>query len=109
VLDVCYFRVGNPSGYVVHETPSSSLKHLLISIAPFFVNTIVGALIAAPASLAALKFNDPDPLDLVLIWLGVSIAMHAFPSTGDARSLWAHSGEKARHGGSRLRLLPSCC
>jgi hypothetical protein len=24
----------------------------------------------------------------VLVWLGFSIAMHAFPSTGDARSIW---------------------
>ena len=87
VLNVCYFRVGNPAGFVVHEAASSPGKSLLISIAPFFVNTIVGALIAAPAARTQ-EFGEPNPLTLLLIWLGVSIAMHSFPSTGDARSLW---------------------
>lgn len=26
-------------------------------------------------------------LDYFMIWLGVSIAMHSFPSTGDAKSI----------------------
>src|SRR3954452_13425533 len=73
VLKVCYFRLGNPSGYVVHEWPRSPGRHLLISIAPFFVNTILGALIAAPATIAT-GFTNPDPLNLFLMWLGISIA-----------------------------------
>jgi len=88
VLDVCYFRVGNPAGYVVHDRPSTPGKHLLISIAPFFLNSLVGALIAAPSAISSFTFGDVDLLDGLLIWLGVSIAMHSFPSTGDARSLW---------------------
>ena len=87
VLDVCYFRIGNPAGYVVHEPAKSPGKTLVISIAPFFVNTIIGALIAAPAAMSQ-DLEQPDPLNLFLLWLGISIAMHAFPSTGDARSLW---------------------
>ncbi len=35
VLDVCYFRVGNPAGYVVHENPRKLSSHLLIDIGPF--------------------------------------------------------------------------
>ena len=27
-------------------------------------------------------------LNAFLLWLGVSIAMHSFPSTGDAASIW---------------------
>ena len=88
VLDVCYFRVGNPAGYVVHEKASSAGKQLLISIGPFFINTILGALIAAPSAISVFTFDAGNPLDIFLIWLGVSIAMHAFPSTGDAASLW---------------------
>lgn len=26
---------------------------------------------------------------MALMWLAVSIAMHSFPSTGDAKSIWA--------------------
>ncbi len=79
VLKVCYFRVGNPAGFVIHEPPTKR---------PFLINTIMGALIAFPAALPVIKFGAGDLLDYFLIWLGVSIAMHAIPSTGDAKSLW---------------------
>jgi hypothetical protein len=95
VFKVCYFRIGNPSGYVIHENPKSGWKSLLIGIGPLFVNSMIGALVAFPAVLG-LKFHsdgqDSHPaivwLNLFLIWLGVSIAMHSFPSTGDAASIW---------------------
>ncbi|HEY3331934.1 MAG TPA: metalloprotease family protein [Capsulimonadaceae bacterium] len=89
VFDVCYFRVGNPAGYVIHETPRTNLQHLVIGIGPFLVNSIAGALIAFPSAMAVIKFDAGGPLDYVLVWLGVSIAMHAFPSTGDASSIWS--------------------
>ena len=88
VLDVCYFRFGNPAGYVIHEIPRKPQQSLLIGIGPFFLNTVVGAIIALPAAIPVLKFETGSPLNYVLIWLGVSIAMHSFPSTGDAKSIW---------------------
>src|SRR3954468_19593709 len=66
VLNVCYFQIANPAGYVMHERARSPGKSLLISIAPFFVNTIVGALIAAPAAMGR-EFVDSDLLDLFLL------------------------------------------
>ena len=89
VFKVCYFRVGNPAGYVIHEIPRTPLQHVLIGIGPFFVNTVIGALIAFPAAIPVLQFNAPSPLNFFLIWLGVSVAMHAFPSTGDAKGIWS--------------------
>ncbi|MBI5361182.1 MAG: DUF3267 domain-containing protein [Planctomycetes bacterium] len=89
IADVCYFRYGNPSGYVVHETPRKLYQHILIGIGPFFVNTIIGALITLPAALPVIQFKSGGGLlDFFLIWLGVSIAMHSFPSIGDAQSIW---------------------
>lgn len=88
VLNVCYFRVGNPAGFVVHDAPSSAWKHFLISVAPFLINSIAGMLIALPAAMAMASNVTLEPLDMLLAWLGVSVAMHAFPSTGDAASLW---------------------
>ncbi len=88
VLDVCYFRFGNPAGYVLHEAPRSALHHIAIGIGPFLLNTVVGGLIAAPAAIPVVQFRTGTPLDYFLIWLGVSIAMHSFPSTGDAASIW---------------------
>lgn len=88
VLDVCYIRFGNPAGYVKHEPSVVSSQQIWIGAGPFIVNTLVGALIAAPAAIPVIQFDAGDTLDYLLIWLGVSIAMHAFPSTGDAESIW---------------------
>ncbi len=79
VRKVCYFRLGNPAGYVVHEMPSSYIKMLLIDLGPFFINTLM--------SIIVFSFAIPD-FNLLLIWLGLSIGMHAFPSSGDADALW---------------------
>ncbi len=89
VLDVCYFRFGNPAGYVVHEIPRMPIQQIVIGIGPFIINSVVGALIAFPAAVPVLKLQTGTPLDYFLLWLGVSIAMHAIPSTGDARSIWS--------------------
>jgi hypothetical protein len=91
VMKVCYFRFGNPAGYVIHERPRNPMHQVLIGVGPFivnFVNSVVGALIAAPATIPVLKFKTGGITDYILIWLGISIAMHSFPSTGDAKSIW---------------------
>jgi hypothetical protein len=91
IYDVCYFRFsmgfGQPSGYVVHGRSTKPGQDIMVSMGPFFVNTIVGAIIAAPAAIP-FRLGGADGLDLVLMWLGVSVAMHAFPSTGDASNAW---------------------
>jgi hypothetical protein len=88
VHDVCYFRVGNPAGYVVHEQSAAPSHQVWISLGPFLLNTLLGALIAAPAAIPVMQVDVGGPLDCLLIWLGVSIAMHAFPSTVDAELIW---------------------
>ena len=56
-------------------------------------NTIVGMIITMPAYVMVKGFGMDNPLLLalraVLYWLGISIMMHAFPSTGDAKSMAA--------------------
>ncbi|WP_143309549.1 DUF3267 domain-containing protein [Chitinophaga vietnamensis] len=88
IFEVKYFQVDNPVGYVIHEVPSRPSQQLWISIGPFIVNTLLGLIIGFPAAIPVVKFGAGTPFDYVLIYLGVSIAMHAFPSTGDAQSLW---------------------
>jgi hypothetical protein len=87
VLDVKYFQLANPAGYVLHEHPKKTYQHLLIGLGPLFINTTLGAAIAFPASIL-LNFGASNPIYVVLMWLGISIAMHSFPSTGDAKSIW---------------------
>jgi hypothetical protein len=81
VRAVKYFQIASPLGYVLHDQPSSIWKQLLIGVGPVFVNTVAGFLLGAIALAAGI-------LGLPLMWLAVSVAKHAFPSTGDARSLW---------------------
>ena len=102
VYNVKYFQFKNPSGYVVHEPTDNPLTTLIISIGPFIVNTLLGALLLFPASIEMNEFgalgwllgngiNSPAILHtlimLISYWLGLSILMHAFPSTGDAQVL----------------------
>jgi hypothetical protein len=89
VLKVRLFRLGNPAGYVMHEHPSGAWKTILIGTGPFFVNTLAGFLIAVSASL--LRDGGTTTavaVHVALIWLAVSVAMHSFPSVGDARGIW---------------------
>lgn len=88
VQQVCLFRLGTPSGYVIHETPRSAYWHILIVLGPFFLNTLAGALIAVPVVVPHSNIAEGSPTYYLLFWLAISIAMHAFPSTGDAKSLW---------------------
>ena len=86
VYEVKYFQVQNPNGYVIHQSSDQPFKVFLTSMGPFFINTLLGILIILPASVELLVFNEyNNVLNLVLGWLGISILMHAFPSTGDAR------------------------
>lgn len=92
IYEVKYFqfamRPGQPSGYVISGRSPKPWQDILVSVGPFFINTILGAVIAAPAAIPILQFGGGDAFDYVLMWLGVSVAMHSFPSTGDAKSIW---------------------
>jgi hypothetical protein len=88
VFEVCYFQVGNPAGYVLHEPTDVLYKNILISTGPFIINTIFAFLIAFPAAIQ-FKLDEANFFDFILIYLGVSIGAHAFPSTGDASALWS--------------------
>jgi len=88
VMKVCYFRFSNPHGYVIHERPSSVLADVAIGFGPLLINTLAGAVIALPGAMTARRLEIGTRLDYILLWLGISIAMHSFPSTGDAKSIW---------------------
>ncbi len=86
VYEVKYFQFKNPNGYVIHESSDQPGKVFLTSMGPFIVNTIIGILIILPASIQVIAFEEySNVFNLVLAWLGFSVLMHAFPSTGDAK------------------------
>lgn len=86
VYKVCYFRLGNPPGYVVHGSINSYWQALLISTAPLTLNTVIAFILFA----LALTVTH-GVAGYVLYWLGISIAMHSFPSGEDADGLWRYS------------------
>ncbi|HEY5747136.1 MAG TPA: hypothetical protein VIU12_13715 [Chryseolinea sp.] len=98
VLDVCYFRFGNPAGYVVHEKTHDFVTTFLISMGPFFVNTLLCLLICLPAYLPIKFFEIDHPLSFALMWLGVSIGMNAIPSNQDAQNVWEEAKTHAKSG-----------
>ncbi|MEI6512048.1 MAG: DUF3267 domain-containing protein [bacterium] len=94
VMKVCYFRMGNPPGYVIHEQPENAWQQMLIGIGPFLVNSILGGLLAGAFIQQAFS-NELNWPAIVYTWLGISIAMHAFPSMGDAKTIWHRNWSKS--------------
>jgi hypothetical protein len=98
VFDACYFRVGNPAGYVIHENTENFLTTFLISMGPFVVNTALCLLICLPAYMPIKFFNLEHGLSYFLIWLGVSIGMHAIPSNTDANNVFQQAKQNIKTG-----------
>jgi len=96
VIDVCFVRLGNPAGYVVHEPPKDFLSSFLVAVGPFIVNSVLCVAFCFPAFVPVKVFDQADPISYFLIWLGVSIGMHAFPSPHDANNLWQAAKGAAR-------------
>jgi nitrate reductase NapE component len=88
IFDVCYFRVGNPAGYVIHEPTQNFYKAFLVSMGPFFLNTILCVVFCSAAFLPVWELGVNDPLAYFFYWFGISIGMHAFPSTQDLSNVW---------------------
>lgn len=105
VHKVVCFRFGNPAGYVVHAAPRHFRDHFAIVAGPFVLNSTTALLLFAsvigewnrPSALAAMPI-DTLLLWLAAIWLAVSMALQAFPSKGDARSLWQVTNRHVRRG-----------
>lgn len=96
VFDACYFRVDNPAGYVIHENTENFYTTFLISMGPFFVNTLLCLIICLPAYMPIKFFNLDHPLSYFLIWLGVSIGMHAIPSNQDANCIFDQAKKEVK-------------
>ena len=104
VFDVCFFRVGNPAGYVVHEEIKDFNSAFLVSMGPFFINSLLCMFICFPAYLPIYVFEVKNIPSYFLLWLGVSIGMHAFPSTTDGRAM-LQNAKKAASSGNILAIL----
>jgi hypothetical protein len=98
VYDVCFFRLGNPAGYVVHEKTENFTALFFVSMGPFFANTLLCVIFCAAAFLPVWELKVQDLTAYFFYWLGLSIGMHSFPSTGDLSNLWELAPERAKRG-----------
>jgi hypothetical protein len=96
VYGVCFFRFGNPAGYVLHEKTENFTAMFFVSLGPFFANTLLCIVFCTAAFLPVWELKVADPLAYFFYWLGLSIGMHAFPSTADLSNLWEVAPEKAK-------------
>ncbi len=100
---VCYFRLGSPAGYIIHNGIENFGKMFLITIAPFLINTTL----AVAIFFLAFSMPSRSTLFFVLCWLGISLAMHSFPSTGDLENLLQNARRQWRHNIAALLALPA--
>ena len=91
VINTCYFRFGNPCGYVKYEMPSRFIQSFLIAVGPFIINTALALMLFWISHFVEFK------IEIALIWLGGSMAMHAFPSSVDGKTLWHDANRHIRH------------
>lgn len=84
VYEACYLQMEDPPGYVIHQPCERLGASLLISIGPLLINTLLCALITFPVVFPMLTLGiEADFFLKFLLWLGISIGMHAFPSHVD--------------------------
>lgn len=89
VRQVVLFRVGSPAGFVTHAVPRLLRQHVAISGGPLIVATLLStALFWLAAHLLATRPGPWWPAaGAIGVWLGGSIALEAWPSSGDAGAL----------------------
>ncbi|MDD4993710.1 MAG: metalloprotease family protein [Paludibacter sp.] len=97
VFEVCYFQFDNPQGFVKHERTDNFTTTFLISMGPFLVNTLLCLLICIPAYLPVKFFEIDHLFSYFLVWLGVSIGMHAIPSDEDATNIFEQAKVSVKH------------
>jgi len=104
VHSVCYFRVGNPAGYVVHSQARNLRSALLISLGPLLLNSFLCAVISFSAVIPifTLEVSNVSFATGFMMWLGISIGMHAFPSGADMAGFRAATDRL--HGNRGLRV-----
>lgn len=83
VWKVRLFRFGDPAGYVVHDEPRNFIQSFLITFGPLIINSSLAIFLFSQFKPPYQSWRPP-----VFLWLGFAVAMHAIPSTGDAKALF---------------------
>lgn len=109
VYSICYFRFGNPSGYVTHGEVKGIKNAFLISIGPLIINSLLCMILTLPLTFPMFILNaeSMNPALGILAWIGFSIGMHAFPSNQDMKNFVHEVRTTKKKGILYLIALPS--
>ena len=91
VIDVCYYNFKESSGYVLHNKPKHLYQNIVISTAPFFFNSFLGALVSYSSIIKKLSISGLVSLnwqDVLRLIISISIGMKAIPSKSDGLNIW---------------------
>ena len=100
VYEVVYFRIGTVAGYVRHGEVKGLRNAFLISVGPLIVNSVLCMVLTLPMGLSGLAGDLQVRAGfLYLLWVGISIGMHAFPSNQDMRT-FLYFVKSAKKGGA---------
>src|SRR5260370_16504503 len=61
VFGVCFFRFGNPAGYVIHEETDNFTAQFFVSMGPFFATTLLCVLFSTAPFLPPWYLNASHP------------------------------------------------
>lgn len=93
VLEVKYFDWSTGGGYVRHEKTNSLTASFAISLAPVVTNLVLAFIVGWVYALLKYWGVESVLVFFVLLYLGVSIGMHAFPSHEDVANISALAKE----------------
>jgi len=96
VYEVKYFSIRNgEAGHVLHEQPKTFENVFWISVGPIVVNTILAIAFTYTARIYFGSFYDIR--FIIMIWLALSVGIHALPSNTDARNILDFSKSEILH------------
>lgn len=101
VYRINYFSLGtNQTEHVHHHKIDNINQDFLIAMAPLLINTLVGILFTLPYMSTIIITHDgiPGYIQIFLYWIGMSAAIHAFPSNEDIHDTWAFTEENNSSG-----------
>ena len=92
LLEVNYFSLTGEHRPVVHEIPNNYSKTFGISIAPFIIMSSIAILVFY------IGLELFPSVEVIFIWLGISVAAHSFPDTTMGDVLWRNSITEIKNG-----------
>ena len=81
---------------VIYERPKGFGSTFFVVVAPFLLNSLLCILLCWPTFIRVRVFHLGDPLSYLVLWVGLSIGTHAFPSSLDAKECCAGAFQAAR-------------